>query len=449
MNLLTKRIPTILGLLVLISCIFGLYYYFQYIGKNIEAGISPEKVRITNIADNKFNISWTTEIATSGLVEYGKVGEKLAQKQKDDRDTTSTKGEYTTHYVTVEGLQPSTQYAFRILSGEESARFDNSGSPYTVATGPVIGETPASQNFYGNVEQANKQPANNALVYVTLPGGATTSTLVTEAGNYVVTLSTIRASDLRSYVKYDPTATIVSMTVESGKQQSIVSVTLANSMPVPTVTLGQDTAFLTAPEAPVVAEVIPENKIESAPELPTIFNVEPLVESPDINVVNSETVSIINPKENGETLATLRPEFRGTGPKGSTISIALSGQKSISDTVLVATDGTWSWTPVIDLKSGKQKITISYLNSASSTQKIEREFNISTAKIGVDPAFVSSPSASVATLPTSTASASATPRTAMPDTSSGTPVTGVIENTILVASIGILFLLTGGLILLL
>jgi hypothetical protein len=128
-----------------------------------------------------------------------------------------------------------------------------------------------------------------------------------------------------------------------------------------------------------VAEVIPgatpSGTIDVAPEIPSIFNVEPLSNNSSINAVTTSTVTILNPKETGETLTTLRPEFRGTGPAGSTLSIALTGQKAISDTIQVATDGTWSWAPVIDLKVGKQKVTVSSI-VAGNTQKVEREFNV-------------------------------------------------------------------------
>lgn len=453
MNLLTKRIPTILGLILLISGIFGAYYYFQNNGSKVSVDLTPEKVRITNIADNKFSVSWTSKVATTGSVEYGKVGDKLTNKKMDDRDSGSTQGSYTAHHITIEGLQPSTQYAFRILSGEKPTRFDNNGTPYTTATGPVVGSTPTSQNFYGKVEQPSKQPAGGSIVYVTLPGGATASTIVTESGNYAVTLSTMRASDLRSYVKYDPTATIVSVTVESGKQQSIASVTMANSAPVPTITLGQNAEFLTVPETPAIAEVLPESSPttdpENIPEKAPILNVEPLSDAPEINVVSTGSVTILNPKQSGETLATLKPEFRGTGPKGLALSLAVTGQKAISDTISIGTDGTWSWAPVIDLKVGKQKIAVSYLDSTGSTQKVEREFNISATKVGIDPAFVSSPSGSTSESGGKTSTASATPRAVMPDTTDGTPVTGVIENTLITAGLGIVVMIVGAVLLVL
>ena len=434
MSLLTKRFPTILGLLLLLAGILGGIYYFRSKNTGTSSEITPGKVRISNIADNKFSVSWITSVATSGEIEYGLVGEKLTNKSRDERDTTNP-GLYLTHHVMINGLQPSSQYAFRILSGEKQTRFDNNGSPYTTTTGPVIGATPASANFYGNVQLASKQAADGAIVYIALPGGSTASTLVRESGNYAFTLSTIRSGDLRSYLKFDPSASVANVTVESGKQQSIVSVSLANSAPVPTITLGQNADFLNTAQVPNVAQVQPVASPAVNPETPTILNVEPLAPLTDINAVSSSTVTILNPKESGETLKTLRPEFRGTGPAGITLSIALTGQKAISDTITVATDSTWSWAPVIDLKTGKQKIAVSYLPTGGTTQKIEREFTISTSTTGLDPAFVSSPSAS------------STPRAAMPATGSGVPVTGVIENTLLTLGLGIVIMVVGAVLL--
>lgn len=443
MNLLTKRIPTIVGILLIVGIVVAGYYFFSGQKGEVAAEIVPEKVRVTNVADNKFSVSWTTQSSTVGAVEYGVVGEKITTKASDDRDG-GVEGNYLTHHVTIEGLQPNTQYAFRILSGEKLTRFDNNGSPYTAATGPVIGATPTSVNFYGNVQLPSRQSAGGAIAYLTLPGSATASTIVSESGNYAITLSTIRNSDLRSYVVFDPSATVGSVMIDDGSLQSTVAVSLANSTPVPTITLGQDAEFMNEAIAPTIAEVGTEISPTPEPAItPTIFNVEPLAEPVDINAVNNTTVTLINPKEEGEVLKTLRPEFRGTGPVDMTLSIALTGQKSISDMVVVAGDGTWSWSPVIDLKAGKQTITISYTGTSGATQKLAREFSVSTSTTGgIDPAFVASPSASTTTAPT-VATTSPTPRAAMPATDSGVPVTGVIENTLLTAALGIVIMVIG------
>lgn len=449
MSLLTKKIPTILGLILLLVGVVGAVLFFRGNQPSSTPDIIPNKVRITNISDNKFSVSWVSQSPVIGAIEYGVVGESLTSKAYDERDTPESQKPYTTHHVTVSGLQPNTQYAFRILSGDKLTRFDNNGSPYNTATGPVIANTPPSNNFYGKVQLPSSQAASGSIVYLALPGGTPASIIVPESGNYAFTLSTIRSTDLRNYVTYDPSATIANITVESGGLQSNSAVSLANSAPVPTITLGQNVDFLNNPQTPVVAEVAEEEEQPNIePETPSIFNVEPLVSENEINQVGTSTVAILNPKEVGETLMTLRPEFRGTGPAGLIMSIAITGQKAISDSVEIEDDGTWSWSPVIDLRVGKQTVTLTYNNASGVSQKLSREFNVSTSQTGLDPAFVSSPSASttsnIATSsPTPSASASATPRTTMPDTEEGVPVSGVIDNTIWSAVLGLSLLLVG------
>ncbi len=436
MSLLTKRIPTLFGLLLVVAMVAIGFYFYKNSNPKIASTITPQRVRITNVADNKFSVSWITETETLGVVEYGQVGEKLTKRGSDERDKSQTNGVYLTHHVTIEGLQPNSQYAFRIRSGESLTSFDNNGSPYAVTTGAVIGSTPVSKNFYGTIELPSKQSPQGTIVYVALPGAAVASTLVNDSGNYAVTLSTIRTSDLRGYAQFDPSATIATVTLESGKQQSTATVSLSNAAPVPTITLGKNVDFRNLPgveQTPVVAELIPKA------ETPTIFNVEPLTEENEINAVGSANVTLLNPSVSGETISSLRPEFRGTGPKNTVLSIVLTGQKTMSEVVTIEADGTWSLSPKSDLKVGTQTITVAYLGSGGTEQQIEREFVIASPGLGGEPAFVATPSASKKASPTPMASE----RAAMPATESGVPVTGVITNTIMLGLAGVFIIILG------
>lgn len=454
MSPLKWRFPTLIGLVVLLSGIGGWWYYWGSGARNeASLGATPKQVRISNIADNKFNVSWVTTDKSAGLIEWGVLGEKLTHTARDERDSGGM-GLYTTHYVTIAGLQPSTQYAFRIMSGERGERrFDNNGSPYTTTTGPVIALTPSSESLYGVVQLATGAGAEGALVYLTLPGSGVASTLVPSSGKYTFTLSTIRSGDGRSYVKYDPTASIVSVSALSDKAESIVNVSLANSAPVPTITLGQNADFLNPEQVPVIAQTEPVGLVSPAPSAepvattPSILNVEPLTD-PEINQVSTGSVKLLNPKDPGELLSTLRPEFLGSGPPGLTLSIALTGQKSISDTVKIDSQGKWSWTPAIDLKAGKQKISVSYIASNGQDERIDRDFSAEASSSGLDPAFVSTPSASVTASATPTATPTPSPRAAMPATDSGVPVTGVIENTLLTAGAGVVIMVLGAILIL-
>lgn len=437
MSWLTKRIPTVLGLLLLAAILGGWWYWQSQNKPKIDQAIVPQEVRITNVQDNKFSISWTTKSKTQGAIEYGEVGQKMTNTAVDERGSE----ERLTHQVTVAGIQPSTAYAIRILSGPEKLKFDNNGSPYTVTTGPVIGTTPPSRNLYGQIELPTGQLPDEAIVYLALPGASVASAVTTNGGNYTFTLSTIRTSDLKSYVAVDPAATIASVTIVDGKTATVATVSLANAEPVPKITLGKNVDFRTNPQAetPEVAQV-------EEPVKPEIFNVEPLKTSNDVNLVTTPTVVILNPGSEGEKINSLRPEFRGTGPKSTTLSLTITGQKSVSDTVQVGSDGTWSYAPQSDLKTGSQILTLSYLNSAKIEQRVSRGFVIGTGTAG-DPAFVATPSASrkASATPVASTKASPTPssRAAMPATESGVPVTGVVENTWMGIGLGVLLIITG------
>jgi len=422
--MLGKKIPTILALLLLGVAIGAGYYFFSKSQIAVNPEEIPNNIKITNIADNKFSVSWTTKSATIGNVEYGVSGEKLGGSAGDDKGNSK----YKTHHITISKLQPNTQYNFRILSGEPTNRFDNKGLPYTVVTGPVISTVPVAKNLYGEVTGTNE----DTLVYITLPGAYPASTTLKNNGAYNISISTIRTNDLKNYITYDPAATVVGITLDDGKGSTQVSASTANITPVPKITMGKNEDFRNA-FTPTVAEVdsnFAEIIVGSPmPQSVQIFNVEPL--SADINVVVDGKATITNPSTEGEVLTTTKPEFRGNGEESSTITIAISGQKAVSDTVKVDSNGEWRWTPPIELKTGKQKITVSYMDTNDKAQKIERSFSITTTKVDSVPALVA------------TSSAMATPRIAMPATNSGVPVTGVMTHTIATGIMAAIMMVTG------
>lgn len=435
MNLLAKRLPTILGMLLLLGIAGGLWWYMTNNKPVVVEEMRPQKVRITNVADNKFAVSWITKAATTGQIEYGKVGEKIGIKVSDERDTGEA-GVYRTHQVTVAGLQPSTQYAFRVIS-EEGAKFDNSGSPYSVTTGKVIGTTPPAESFYGEVKQANEQPLEGALVYVALPGAGAVSTLTKSSGSYSLPLSTIRTGGGDEYVTYDPATTIATVSVEDGRETASATVPMTAANPVPTITMGKQLDFRT--------ETISEPEVAQVePETPTIFNVEPLGNTP------SETgeLVLLNPAKEGEQVATTLPEFRGLAPGAAILAITLHSTVPYNDTIEVAADGTWEWTPPSALSAGEHTITIAYVDEAGFEKVLERSFFVSTVLAAEgEPAFEATPAATVYPSPSPSEEASASPRVSTPSTESGVPVSGVMSYTLLTGAVGIVIMVLGALLL--
>ncbi len=443
MSILSKRVPTIVGLLVLVAGVVGgvLFVNNRRLASTASS-LPPQKVRITNVSDNRFTVSWVTTAPTAGYVYWGKVGEKLTNEAVDDRDSIASEGgSYNVHHVTVKDLQPNTQYAFRIASSSKKALYDNNGSPYTVSTGPILTATPPADTVYGSVQTQSGAPAEGVLVYVDIPGATPLSTLVKSSGNWTLPLSIARSADLKSYVSYDPKATILTVRVESGREQATASVATANAAPVPNMTLGQTYDFRAsasldegeaASESGVVAEV-------DEGETPGIFNIDPLGSV----ATGAAQVNILNPSKDGENITTTLPEFRGTGEEGMVLEITVESETQYRDTVAVEDDGTWTWTPPDDLEPGEHTITIAYLDEEGIRRTIKRSFTVQ-ASSGL-PSFQATPSASVK--PSSTPSAS--PRVTIPSTQSGVPVSGILGPTVLTALVGFVIMIAGALLLVL
>lgn len=448
MKLLARKLPTILGLLMLVGMAAVGWWWVNNRSGNLPEEIQPKLVRITNNADNKFTVSWVTSAAVSGRVEYGLVGSKLEKTAEDDRG----EGEYQTHHVTVSGLQPSSQYAFRIISGGGATRFDNNGRPYSTNTGPVIGGTPAAERVYGEVKKGSGQPASGAIVYLALPGGVPTSSLVTASGNYSIPLSTVRSTELERYLEVIPETTAISVEIQDGQEKADATVLLGQAEPIPLITMGESYDFVNA-STPAVAEVEETNNPETQAETPTVFNVEPLG---DGSRGTRAEVRLLNPSEEGEVIATTLPEFRGLAPSSTVLSITVHSSQVQSETVVAESDGTWSWSPSSQLTEGEHTITIAYIDSMGIEQVIERSFRVSKALANEgDPSFEATPSASTTAspsptpslspspIPSPTQTATASPRAANPSTESGVPVSGITEFTWLTATVGLVIMIVG------
>ena len=153
------------------------------------------EVRITNLRDTSFAVSWTTDREATGHLEFA-----------DGRVAYDVRGEGfagDTHYVVVTGLSPETTYRFDVHSGVTVD--DNEGMHYAVTTMPTLDTLPNSDAVYGQVFLANRvTPAEGAIVYLTLADGdgqgspgeaAVMSALVDEHGWWQANLGNTRLAD--------------------------------------------------------------------------------------------------------------------------------------------------------------------------------------------------------------------------------------------------------------
>ena len=115
------KIPTLVGLLVLlVGVAAGVYFVQQSSSWLLRASpeSKPKQVKLTNITDNSFVVSWITDEATTGFLRYS-INNSFDQLAEDDRDQLSNKvTNFKSHHVTVKGLAPTTDYFFKIGSGK-------------------------------------------------------------------------------------------------------------------------------------------------------------------------------------------------------------------------------------------------------------------------------------------------------------------------------------------
>lgn len=245
-KILDKRIPTLIGMaLLIIALVSGTLL----IGKGggvfsprASAETTPKNVKITNVQDTNFTISFLTDIDTVGFVKYGTEPNSLKSQAADDRDQISgSVDSFKTHHITVRGLQQNTTYYYTIGTGSGSI-FDDSGQPFKIKTAARNGSPAAAKTIYGSVTNEAGGPANGAIVYVNVNGAGTMSSQVKNSGSWAIPLSNARTLDGSAYAQISDTDTIIiNVQGELPSQVASLTTTVAQSQPVPGIQFGENT----------------------------------------------------------------------------------------------------------------------------------------------------------------------------------------------------------------
>ncbi len=239
-----KRIPTLVGLLLLIGALVAGTIFFQdglgVFSPRATPETTPKKVRITNISDTSFSVSFLTDESTSAFIKHGTDPNKLEKTQADDRDQLSgTVKDYKTHHLTVVGLQPNSVYYYVIGTGD-GATFDNEGSPFTITTARRVSTPAAAKTVYGSVTTESGAPAEGAIVYVAIEGAGELSSLVKTSGSWAVPLSNTRTADKAGYAEItDDTQMQILVQGPEASRTAQGAVLVKDAQPVPTIAYGQ------------------------------------------------------------------------------------------------------------------------------------------------------------------------------------------------------------------
>lgn len=356
-SLFNRRIPTLLAMLLLIGGI-GVASYLTNSSLKLTSDASPDEkpqnIRVTNITDSSFTITYTTAKNVLGTVSYGTT--QPTQTALDDRDQKSkTPGQYTVHSITASGLTPDTGYVFSILSG--GSVFLDNGSPFTVRTGKTLEGDPETQfTITGTVLSPEGSKPGTVLVAVTSQNAQMQSVLSDTNGNYLLRLTNSRTKDLSAFATLtaDTKMDLIALNNTATTRASF----LLQDPSVPTVTLSQNYDFTLGREI-----LLPQTASDAGSFTFPVLQVNP---------VESATVTIASP-ENDESFPDLQPKFSGTGAPSENVEITI---RSEEQQVTVQTDskGNWTYRPGSPLEPGEHTITVKARDGKGIVREITRSF---------------------------------------------------------------------------
>lgn len=506
-----KRIPTILGLVVLVvAMVAGVLLFGQGTGvfaPRATPQTTPKKIKITNITDTSFTVSFITDQSITAFLKYGTAAGSTNNQAGDDRDQISGSVQpYNTHHLTVRGLQPNTTYYF-ILGTGSGTTFTNEGDPFTVKTAAQAGTQPAAKTIYGSATTESGTPADGAIVYVKHSDASELSSLVKSSGSWAIPLSNARTVDGTTYATIGETdPLIVQVQGPQVAQVGQLTTTVSEAQPVETIAYGQAGATGTATipeeteliateepgEATPAAQTTPpamsepeieeeqptepatmaEAELESATPSATSATPESQSETPEVVVLDIEQA-----KAETVTVTTTQPKIVGKAKPNVTIKIEVHSDTQISEFIVANADGTFELDIAAlsqTLEPGEHTVTYSYTdpdtgeeisetvtftvaNTSTQIAQANQPFGSGNPFPMPNPSPSPSPTPSPSPSPSPTASASASPspsasasaeatdsaRAALPATDSAIPVSGSIGTTLALVFGGLFFIISG------
>lgn len=440
------KLPTILGLVLLIVGVAAgvvLVQTRQVFKIAASPQNSPREVKITDIKDRSFVVSWVTEKETTGYVSYG-TGKSLGSIANEKSSQPSL-----VHYVTLENLKPETTYFFKVGSGKNT--FDKNGQPYQTKTGPELSSPPQTDVVFGTVNTPTAAAASGVVVYANLGGAVTLSSLTDANGKWTIPLSTARTANLSSYTTYNGQQDTLEIFVQAGSQIATARVLTGSSRPVPPITLGKNHDFTNI--GPIPQGGLPKSEINlpeegTEPQIPQSgFSLDGL----GSQATEAAKVTLTTPKSK-EKVNTDKPQFVGTGTPGTSFTIKVESPQSYQSQVTVGQNGSWTWSPPKNLSPGEHTVSVSWKDEKGQTKEIKRGFTVLAAGESGLPAFSASPSGAVATptpspQPSPKASPTPTPKPAKTPTpepkASPLPEAGGLTTSLAILIMGLVLLLAG------
>lgn len=355
-QLFNKRVPTIFGIgIIVLGIVLTTVIVKVQTGLRSSAGSSeePKNVKVTNLSDSSFTVTYQTDTPTTGSVNYGK-SKELGNIQLEDIPKN-------VHSLTAEKLLPDTKYYLVIISGQNT--FLNNGVPFGISTGPSISSTSAVQTaIKGKVILPDGNASNEALVYLSTDNSQLLSATVTKDGEFIFSLKGLRTNDLSSYFDVGEN-TVLKLFAISNSLKSTVLFSLNQTGSIPTITLSNDYDFT-------------KNFVEAASK-----SAQPGFPFTTVKSGNLKP-QILTPKKE-QTFTDQRPQFQGRSLPNETVEIIIHSDENIQTQVTADSNGNWTYRPPTNLSPGAHTITIKTRDSSGILTTITQSFTVFAAEAQV------------------------------------------------------------------
>ena len=351
-QLFNKRIPTIFGIgLVILGVILTtvIVRVQTSLKSNASASQEPQNMKITNLSDNSFTITYQTDTAATGSINYGK-SKELGNIQLEDLPKN-------VHSITVEKLSPGTKYYLVVISGQNT--FLNNGVPFEISTGPSISSPGDQQTIIkGKIILPDGNAPNEALAYLSTDNSQLMSTTAEKDGEFNFSLKRLRTDDLSSYLEVKK-GTVLKLFAISNSLKSTVFFSGSENYSIPTITLSNDYDFTKD-----FAEIASKSAQFGFPS--TTFKSENL------------KPQILTPKKE-QVFTDQKPQFQGTSLPNETVEIIIHSDENIQTQVKADGNGNWTYRPPTNLSPGVHTITIKTRDSSGILTTIMQSFTVFAA----------------------------------------------------------------------
>lgn len=241
--------PTILGIFILLLGITSgvvLLNAKQIFRLGAEGDTSPKNIKVSNVTDSGFTLSFVTNKESRSFVKVSKDKyfiNDISIKREEEKSKT--------HYLNIDGLSPNSLYFVSINSDGVNYFLNN---PWSIKTGVTLPTDRKGINLYGKVYSKSAEPLKGAIVYIQCGNGGLLSTLTSDDGNWNVNIAKTRTPDNAEYSIVDEDLTLIQILIQYEQLTSTIT-TYAGNTSLPSIILGNNADLRNTPPSTDSAEL--------------------------------------------------------------------------------------------------------------------------------------------------------------------------------------------------